>query len=164
MWDFIDSIRFACRGIADALFTEPHLRIHGVAAALVVMLGTMLGLPAHDLLLLLVAIALVLITELLNTAVELAVDVASPTFHPVAKRAKDIAAGAVLVAAITSAVIGGAILAPHLLRVLLATPFSARSASLGATALGLGASILTALWPRQPGENVTNDRPPDEDD
>lgn len=157
MWDFIDSIRFACRGIADALSKEPHLRIHGVAAALVVVLGTLLELPAHDLLLLLVAIALVLITELLNTAVELAVDVASPTFHPVARRAKDIAAGAVLVAAITSAVIGGVILIPHLLRALFTTPFSARSASLAATALGLGGSILTALWPSQPGENSSNE-------
>lgn len=160
MWDFIDSIRLACRGIADALLTEPHLRIHAVAATLVVALGMLLELPYVDFLLLLVAIALVLITELLNTAVELALDVASPTFHPVVRRAKDIAAGAVLVAAITSAVIGGVVLAPHLLRALFTAPFSARSASLAATTLGLGGSILTALCLRRPGEHASNKSAP----
>lgn len=157
MGDFIDSCRFALSGIADAVSTERHMRIHGVVAALIVVLGTLLGLPSVDLLLLLVAIALVLITELLNTAVELAVDVASPTFHPVARRAKDIAAGAVLVAAITSAVIGITTLAPPLVRALLTTPLSVKSVSLAATALGLGGSILTALLPSQPGQDSSNE-------
>jgi hypothetical protein len=104
-------------------------------------------LPYIDLVLLLMAITLVVITELLNTAVELTVDLVSPVVHPIAGRAKDIAAGAVLIAATVAAAVGIIILAPPLVRTLVATPLSAKSAMLAATALGLIGSIVVALLP-----------------
>jgi diacylglycerol kinase len=78
-------------------------------------LGIALGLPAAHLALLLGAIGLVLVTEVFNTAIEAAVDLASPHWHPLARDAKDMAAGAVLVAAIIAALTGLLLLGPPLL-------------------------------------------------
>ncbi len=140
--------RCALQGIEDALSAQRHLRIHVVIAGLVALFGLLLGLPYIDLVLLLMAIALVIVTELLNTAVELIVDLVSPVFHPIARRAKDIAAGAVLIAAVVAAAVGLIILAPPLLRALVASPLSAKSAMLAATAIGLMGSLVAALLPR----------------
>jgi len=142
--------RCAMQGLAEALSTQRHLRIHIVAAGLVVLCGLLLGLPSGDLALLLMAIALVIITELLNTAVELSVDLASPAAHPIAGRAKDIAAGAVLIAALVASAVGIIILAPPLLRTLVASPLSAKSAVLAGAAIGLAGSLVTALLPHPP--------------
>lgn len=147
--------RCALAGIEDAISTQRHLRIHVVVAGFVALCGMLLGLPYVDLVLLLMAIALVIITELLNTAVELTIDLVSPALHPIARRAKDIAAGAVLIAALVSAAVGIIILVPPLFRALVASPFSAKSALLAATAIGLGGSILTALLPR-PSNSESN--------
>ena len=144
----MNPFRCALEGIAEALATQRHLRIHVVVAALVTLFGILLRLSRVDLALLLMAIALVVIAELLNSAVELAVDLASPTLHPIARRAKNIAAGAVLIAAFASAVIGVLTLAPPLLRAVVARPFSGESALLAATALALVGTILTAFLPR----------------
>ena len=146
--DPLHPFRCALRGIEDAIATQRHLRIHVVVAGCVALFGLLLGLPTVNLVLLLMAIAIVVITELLNSAVELTVDLASPVPHPIARRAKDIAAGAVLIAALVAAVVGVIILAPPLFRTLVASPLSAKSAMLAATALGLGGSIFTALLPR----------------
>mgnify|MGYP001298656384 CR=1 FL=1 len=153
----LNPFRCAFEGIADALSTQRHLRIHVVVAGFVALFGLLLGLPYVDLLLLLMAIALVVITELLNTAVELTVDLASPGVSSIARRAKDIAAGAVLIAALVSAAIGIIILAPPLFRALVARPFSAKSALLAVTALGLGGSIVTALLPRRSWQNPSSE-------
>ena len=147
--DSLNPFRCALEGIADAISTQRHLRIHVVVAGFVALFGLLLGLSYVDLLLLLMAIALVVITELLNTAVELTVDLVSPGVSSIARRAKDIAAGAVLFAALVSAAIGIIILAPPLFRALIASPFSAQSAMLAVAAIGLGGSILTALLPRR---------------
>jgi len=144
----LNPFRCALDGIADAFATQRHLRIHVVVAALVVLFGVLLRLPRADLLLLLVAIALVVIAELINTAVEFTVDLASPAFDPIARRAKNIGAGAVLIAALASAIIGTAILAPALLHVFVAHPFSAESALLTGMTLALVGTILTACLPR----------------
>ena len=144
----MNPFRCALDGIVDAFATQRHLRIHVVVAAPVVLFGVLLRLPRVDLLLLLVAVGLVVIAELINTAVELAVDLASPAFDPIARRAKNIAAGAVLIAALASAIIGTTTLAPALLRVLAARPFSAESALLAGMALALVGTILTACLPR----------------
>ncbi|HWQ68657.1 MAG TPA: diacylglycerol kinase family protein [Patescibacteria group bacterium] len=141
--------RCAFKGIEDAISTQRHLRIHVVVAGFVALFGLLLGLPYVDLVLLLMAIALVVTTELLNTAVELTVDLVSPAFHPIAGRAKDIAAGAVLIAALVAAAVGIIILAPPLFGAFVVNPFSARSALLVVTALGLGGSIVAALLPRR---------------
>lgn len=153
----MNTFRCALEGVADALATQRHLRIHVAVAALVALFGILLRLPRADLLLLLMAIALVIVAELINTAVELTVDLASPGFDPIARRAKNVAAGAVLIAAVASAVIGIVTLAPPLFRALVARPFSAESALLAATALALVGTILTALLPRASGQRPSNE-------
>lgn len=158
--DSLKPFRCALEGIEDAISTQRHLRIHVVVAGFVALLGVLLGLPYTDLLLLLMAIALVVITELLNTAVELTVDLVSPVFHPIARRVKDIAAGAVLIAALVSAAVGIIILAPPLLRAFVASPLSAKSAMLAVIAIGLGASIFTALLPRRFGQDPSSGSAP----
>ncbi|MDE2180377.1 MAG: diacylglycerol kinase family protein [candidate division NC10 bacterium] len=146
--DSLHPFRCALKGIEDAIATQRHLRIHIVVAGFVALFGLLLGLPYVDLVLLLMAIALVVITELLNTAVELTVDLVSPAIHPIARRVKDIAAGAVLIAALVAAVVGIIILAPPLFRTLVASPLSAKSAMLAAVVIGLVGSIVAALSPR----------------
>lgn len=148
--------RCALEGIADACATQHHMRIHVVVAILVVLVGVLLRLPRADLLLLVMAIALVIIAELVNSAVELVVDLASPAFHPVAGRAKNVAAGAVLFAALVSAAVGAVILIPPMLRVLSVRPVSARSALLAATACALLGTIVTAFLPRTSGQASSN--------
>lgn len=163
MWSLYP-FRCALKGIEDAISTQRHLRIHIIVTGLVALFGLLLGLPYIDLVLLLMAIALVVITELLNTAVELTVDLVSPDLHPIARRAKDIAAGAVLIAALVSAVVGIIILAPPLFDAFIASPLSAKSAMLAATAIGLGGTIVTALLPRRPGRNPSSEPGPGKDD
>jgi diacylglycerol kinase (ATP) len=102
----VESFNFAFDGIIHVLRTQRNMRIHfGVAiAVLVAALAT--GVERLELIVLLLAIAFVLITEMVNTAVEGAVDVATTSFDPMAKLAKDIAAGAVLIASSVAVAVG----------------------------------------------------------
>jgi diacylglycerol kinase (ATP) len=102
----IDSVHYAVNGILHAFSSQRHLRFHFFVAILVLLAGVVWGLPRTELLILFSAISLVIITELLNTAVEAVVDLVTTAYHPLAKLAKDIAAGAVLVAAINAIVVG----------------------------------------------------------
>lgn len=96
------------------LQSERNARLHLVFAVLVILLSLWLGLPAAEWALVIAAIALVFAGEMLNTVVELVVDLISPESNPLAKHAKDIAAGAVLVAAFAAASMGLLILGPRL--------------------------------------------------
>lgn len=109
------SLGWAVGGIRAALRTEPHLRFHAVATVAVVVLAVALPLDATDRALLALAIGLVWVAELVNTALESLVDLVSPALHPVAGRVKDVGAGAVLVAAGAAAVCGVLVLGPPLL-------------------------------------------------
>ncbi|MBB6678740.1 diacylglycerol kinase family protein [Cohnella lubricantis] len=91
---------------------EPHMRMHLGAAIIVLAAAAWLKLPIEGWLWILSAVAAVWVTELLNTAVERAVDLASPDSNHLAKVAKDAAAGAVLVASLYSAAIGVLVLGP----------------------------------------------------
>ena len=84
------------------------------AAILAMVLGAYLGLPGGELALLAITIAAVLVAEMFNTAVEALVDIVSPGYHPLAKVAKDVAAGGVLVTAIVSLVVGYLLFIPRL--------------------------------------------------
>ena len=108
------SFRHAGRGIV-VLLRQPNARIHVVAAVLAVILGLALGISAGDWAILTLCIALVIAAEGINTAVERVVDLASPEWHALARDAKDLAAGAVLVAAIGATVVGVIIFAPYVL-------------------------------------------------
>ncbi|HID85982.1 MAG TPA: diacylglycerol kinase family protein [Anaerolineae bacterium] len=112
--NLLDSFRHAFAGLGHALRTQRNARIHLLIAVGVVALGLWLGLSRWEWVAIVLTIGFVFVAELFNTVVEAVVDLASPEFHPLARAAKDVAAGAVLLAAIASVVIGLLILGPHL--------------------------------------------------
>ncbi|MDQ3379242.1 MAG: diacylglycerol kinase [Actinomycetota bacterium] len=101
-----DSFNYAAEGIIHALRTQRNLWIHFTIAAAVLVAAVAFGVSRLELMVLLLAITFVLVAELVNTAIEAAVDVASTSFDPMAKLAKDIAAGAVLIAALNAVAVG----------------------------------------------------------
>ncbi|MBE0337486.1 diacylglycerol kinase family protein [Paenibacillus sp. 28ISP30-2] len=100
------TFRYAAEGVMYALRTQINMRIHVVMAFLVIAAGLSLRISRLDWLFVSVAIAMVIVAELINTAVEAAIDLISPDIHPLAKAAKDTAAGAVLLAAVFAVIIG----------------------------------------------------------
>lgn len=108
------SFGYAIQGIRTALLSEPHLRFHALATAAVVALGAWLRVSRHDWALLALAVGAVWTAELLNTAVETIINLVSPDFHPLAGRAKDVAAGAVLLMALAAVVVGLLVFGPPL--------------------------------------------------
>ena len=109
----LKSFQFA--GFAFMMRTQHNAWLHLVATLLVIGAGFALQVSAGDWRWLITAIALVWVAETINTAFEHLCDVVSPEFHPSVKRAKDIAAAAVLVCAIASTIIGALTFAPYLL-------------------------------------------------
>ena len=103
---FVGSLNCAIEGILWAVKSQRHMLFHVVAAILVLLAALILRLNLQEFSLLALAITLVLFAELVNTAIEVVVDLASPEFHPLAQKAKDVAAGAVLLASIGAAVLG----------------------------------------------------------
>ena len=102
----IESFNYAFQGIIHVLRTQRNMRIHFGVAALVIIVAIASGVDRLELIALLIAIAFVLIAEMINTAVEVAVDVATTSFDPMAKLAKDIAAGSVLIATGVAVAVG----------------------------------------------------------
>ena len=112
------SFGFAFRGVVTLLATQHNAWIHAAASVAVVALGVALGVSRLEWALLVFAIALVWTAEGLNTALEWLCDAAAPEYHPLVKKAKDVAAAAVLLAAIGSALIGLLVFGPPLLALL----------------------------------------------
>ena len=110
----LESFNYAFEGIIHVLRTQRNMRIHLVVAAVVLVLAFAVGVTKFELIALLLAIAFVLIAEMVNTALEHAIDVATTSFDPMAKLAKDIAAGAVLIATATAVAIGYVVFASRL--------------------------------------------------
>ncbi|MGK6350610.1 diacylglycerol kinase [Parapedobacter sp. DT-150] len=104
----------ALRGILATYRSERHFKVHLLFAFLAVALGVWLDLSVFEWCWVACCVAAVFISELLNTAIEALVDLVSPAYHSLAKKAKDAAAGAVLVAAIFAATVGGMIFFPKL--------------------------------------------------
>jgi undecaprenol kinase len=111
----LSSFRCAGAGMNDAVQTQRNFRVHLLITVVVVLLGWWLRLPLQSWALLALTIGSVLVTEIFNTAAERLVDLISPEYHPLAKQVKDLAAGAVLVAAIVAVIVGLLILGPPLL-------------------------------------------------
>ncbi len=109
------SFGYAFEGFGYALSTVRNLKIHLLFTVLVILAGMFFGITTTEYIICLFCIALVISLELVNTAIEEAVDVASPEINPIAKRSKDVAASAVLFAAVMSAVIGAIIFVPKVL-------------------------------------------------
>ena len=111
---FIDSVNCAIEGILYTARTQKHMRHHFAAAILILTAALLLRVSSVEFMLIALAVSFVLFAELLNTAIEVVVDMISPQFHPMAKIAKDVAAGAVLVAAFGTAILGYLVLAKYL--------------------------------------------------
>jgi diacylglycerol kinase (ATP) len=98
----LESFNYAIAGIVYSITTQRNMKIHVTVAIMTLLLGLWADLSRIELLILLFAIFFVLVAEMLNTAIEAAVDIATPQFHPLAKIAKNVAAGAVLLTAINA--------------------------------------------------------------
>ena len=112
----IRSITFALSGIWIMLKSQHNAWLHACATVAVVSAGLLFRLSSSEWCWLVLAIMAVWTAEALNTAFEFLADAASPEFHPLVKQSKDVAAGAVLIAAIGSIIIGVLVLGPHFLR------------------------------------------------
>jgi diacylglycerol kinase (ATP) len=102
----LESFNFAFEGVIHVLRTQRNMRIHFLLAAGVLVAALAFDVEKLELIALLIAICFVLVAEMINTAVEAAVDVASTSFDPMAKLAKDIAAGAVLISSVNAIAVG----------------------------------------------------------
>ncbi|WP_195572698.1 diacylglycerol kinase family protein [Paenibacillus sp. 1001270B_150601_E10] len=114
-----DTFRVAWEGICYAYRTQRNMKVHVMITACVIPLGIGLQLSSYEWLWIIAAIAIVLAMELMNTAVEAVVDLVMPDLHPLAKIAKDTAAGAVLITAVFAVFVGAIIFAPPLWHLLL---------------------------------------------
>lgn len=106
------SFKFAFEGMVHSLRTEQNIRFHMLATVVVIITGVLTGLDKGEWIIILVLVGGMLSLELMNTAIERVVDLVSPGWQPLAKQAKDAAAGAVLVFATISAIIGILIFLP----------------------------------------------------
>ncbi len=102
----IESFNYAFEGIIHVLRTQRNMRIHFAVAVGVLIVGLATGVSKLELIALLLAIAFVLIAEMINSAIEGAIEISTTSFDPNAKLAKDIAAGAVLIATVNAIAIG----------------------------------------------------------
>jgi len=106
------SFRYAFSGIAAFIISEPHARIHAVATVLVIALGAWSHITAVQWIAISIVTGMVWITEMLNTVIEKMMDHLSPDYHPRVKWIKDVAAGAVLIAAIVAVITGAVVFLP----------------------------------------------------
>ena len=108
----IQSFQYAFSGLRDVLLTEHNAWIHAIFTILGLVLALWLRISFTEFVLIIIVITLVWVAEVFNTVLEVVVNMVSPRYTTAAKRAKDIAAGAVLVAAIGAFIVGSAILGP----------------------------------------------------
>ncbi len=111
---YIDSINCAIEGILYAAKTQKHMRNHFLMALVLLLALLIMRVSALEFTLIAMSVSFVLFAELINTSIEVIVDMVSPEYHPLAKLAKDIAAGAVLMAAISAAIMGYLILSHYM--------------------------------------------------
>tara|TARA_R110002072_G_scaffold43340_18_gene121885 strand:+ start:3076 stop:3459 length:384 start_codon:yes stop_codon:yes gene_type:complete len=106
----------AVEGIIEMLRSQHNAWVHLAATVVVIAAGWLLGVSAVQWCFLILVMMAVWVAEALNTAFELLCDVASPEFHPLVKKSKDVAAGAVLLSAVGAASVGAIIFAPLILQ------------------------------------------------
>jgi diacylglycerol kinase len=111
---FIAGFGYAFSGLWYVFRTQINMRVHLAIAILAILVGLILRISAIEFAMIFITITNVFLAEMLNTVLELCVDLASPQYHPLAKIAKDVSAGAVLLSAIFSVIIGLFIFGPHL--------------------------------------------------
>lgn len=114
----IRSFYYAFKGLADVVRSQANMRIHLLAAAVALFAAWFFSISPGEWLALVLTIGWVLCAEAFNTAIEYLTDLASPHHHPLAGKAKDAAAAAVLLAAFAAIAIGAVIFLPHIIRLL----------------------------------------------
>lgn len=114
MFKVLRSMGYAFEGIWYGISTQRNMKIHLTVAPIVLILGAIVSITWVEWCIIILVIAAVMSLELVNTAIEALVDLESPHYHPLAKVAKDVAAGAVLIMAIASIFIGCIIIMPKL--------------------------------------------------
>ena len=112
--NILEAFNAAIEGIVYVLKTQRNMRIHFLMAAMAIMLGIYMNFDGNELILLLMAIIFVLLSEMINTAIELTIDLISNEFHHLARIIKDIAAGAVLLASFNALITGYLLFRRHL--------------------------------------------------
>jgi diacylglycerol kinase (ATP) len=144
--NWLGSLNCAVEGVLLAARSQRNMRAHILAGVLVVMLGWVVGATTAELAILVLAIGLVIASEVVNSSIEQVVDLLSPGFSEKARHAKDMAAGAVLVASFAAVFAGALIFYPHAQRAIVhglaraaATPLPLAVATLG---LSLAATVL----------------------
>ena len=141
LWSF----DYTIRGIVHTLRTQRNMRMHMFAAAVVFILALVLGVSGLELIALVFAVGLVFVCELMNTAVETVVDLATQAYDPLAAIAKDVAAGAVLISALTAVSVGYIVFYDRV------TPFAqlllitAKTGPAGVTVLALALTCIAVL-------------------
>ncbi len=106
----LDPFRVAVSGLVYTFRTQRHMRFHLYVVLIVMLLGIFFGLRLRELLVLVFTISLVLVAEMFNSAIEATVDLVEPRYHPLARFAKDISAGAVMITTIVALVVGALML------------------------------------------------------
>jgi diacylglycerol kinase (ATP) len=101
-----DSFKYAGEGILHCFRTQRHMQVHFVMLVLVLLSALMVGMDKRDVMMLLICITFVIAAEMLNTAIETVVDMVTQQYHPLAKLAKDVSAGAVLLASANAMIVG----------------------------------------------------------
>ncbi len=112
----LKSFSYAFKGLATLFATQANARIHLLALVVVVVLGFFFNISTSEWCLCSLCIGMVLAAEAMNTAIESIVDLVSPNYHPLAGQAKDVAAAAVLLTAISAVIVGGLIFLPKIIR------------------------------------------------
>lgn len=139
------SFDHAYRGLIYAVRTQRNMRFHVVVATVVLIGSLFLGVSKLELAVLVLVIMFVFTTEMFNTALEFAVDLVTKEYHPLAKLAKDISAGAVLVSSVGAVLVGYLILADNLGPLSLETLDSIRRQPAHLTLVALGVVVLIVL-------------------
>ena len=113
------SFVYAFQGIKHVLRTQHNAWLHGIATTVVLLMGFGFRITATEWCCLMICLTVVWTAEALNTALELLTDLVSPEFHPLAGQSKDVAAGAVLIAALGAGLVGTIVFVPYLMKLVI---------------------------------------------
>lgn len=111
---FLNSFAYAWHGLIHAVRTQRNARVHMILGGAAIILGLILRISPLEFAMIFIAITLVFIAEMFNTVAEACVDLVTQEYNPLARIAKDVAAGAVLLNAMLSVIIGLLVFTPHL--------------------------------------------------
>lgn len=139
------SFNYSIDGLIYVLRTQRNMRIHFATAALILILSLVVGVSSTQFILLILAVSMVMGFELINTAIEAAIDVTTTSFDPLAKVAKDVAAAAVLVSTMGATLIGYLIFYPKLSSVSWVTLNSVRQTPIHVTVISLLFVIILVI-------------------